>query len=417
VSGPSSRTRGQPDERRSREDEDARHLPARLALRRHLPRCARRSPQALGGDAGRSARSEGDADGRCQAGEYRALSRVSFADYAREWIGTFRGRTSRGIRPETLADYRFDLERDAIPFFGRMQLAAVEPRDVKCFAVLLAERGLSASSVRNALAPVRALFATAFEEGLIRSNPAAGLRIAQRVAGEQERQSKALTEEGLRAFLDALPSEWRLFFEFLAHTGLRIGEAVALTWADVDLGKKRVHVRRRLYRGRFDAPKSRYGRRAVPLSAGIAQRLWRLRGAAPEQAPLFPSKIGSHLDPAKVFSRVLKPTARRAGVPWAGFHTLRHTCATMLFRHGLNAKQVQVWLGHHSPAFTLATYVHLIPDDLPDPTFLDTLTAQGGNEVATRAPEIGRDGEGRKSRERLSFPGETRAAEIAEAPF
>ena len=58
----------------------------------------------------------------------------------------------------------------------------------------------------------------------------------------------------------------------------------------------------------------------------------------------------------------------------------------MLFRHGLNAKQVQVWLGHHSPAFTLATYVHLIPDDLPDPSFLDTLTAKSGNETANQNP-------------------------------
>ena len=68
-------------------------------------------------------------------------------------------------------------------------------------------------------------------------------------------------------------------------------------------------------------------------------------------------------------NRVLKPAARRAGVPWAGFHTFRHTCATTLFRRGLNAKQVQVWLGHHSPAFTLATYVHYLADDLPDASF------------------------------------------------
>jgi integrase len=56
-------------------------------------------------------------------------------------------------------------------------------------------------------------------------------------------------------------------------------------------------------------------------------------------------------------------------------HTLRHTCATMLFRRGLNAVQVQLWLGHHSPAFTIATYVHLLPEDLPDAAFLDDLIA------------------------------------------
>jgi len=54
---------------------------------------------------------------------------------------------------------------------------------------------------------------------------------------------------------------------------------------------------------------------------------------------------------------------------WHGFLA----CATVLFRHGANAKHVQAWLGHHSPAFTLATYVHLMPDDAPDPAFLDDL--------------------------------------------
>jgi len=350
-------------------------------------------------------------------GDYQPVSRLSFAAYAQEWLETFQGRTGRGIRPETLADYRFDLERDAIPFFGRMQLAAIEPRDLKRFIALLAERGLAASSVRNALAPVRALFATAFEDGLIRRNPAAGLRIPQRFPHEQEPQTKALAEQELRSFLAQLPAEWRLLFEFLAHTGLRIGEAVALTWADVDLSSKRVHVRRRLYRGRFDIPKSRHALRSVPLSAGIAEQLWRQRGTAPDEAPVFPSKTGSHLDQAHVFSRVLKPAARKAGVPWAGFHTLRHTCATILFRHGLNAKQVQMWLGHHSPAFTLATYVHLIPDDLPDPSFLDALTAQSGNTMATRAAEICRDPPAQRPRENPRNPGQTRPAELSAAPF
>jgi integrase len=90
---------------------------------------------------------------------------------------------------------------------------------------------------------------------------------------------------------------------------------------------------------------------------------------------VFPSSRGTVLDSANVMRGVLKPAARTAGVPWAGFHTFRHTAATMLFRRGLNAKQVQLWLGHHSAAFTLDTYVHLLPDDMPDADVLDGLTA------------------------------------------
>jgi integrase len=297
-----------------------------------------------------------------------------------------------------------------------MQLAAIEPRDVKRFAAQLAARGLAPASVRNLLAPVRALLATAHEDGLIRSNPAAGLRIVQRAENESgEAVAKALTEDELRALLAEVPDEWRLFFELLAHTGLRIGEAVALTWADVDFGKRRLHVRRRLYRGRFDSPKSRYGRRAVPLTEGLARALWRLRGMASDEAPVFASQGGTHLDPSNVAARVLKPAAKRAGVPWAGFHTFRHTCATMLFRHGLNAKQAQMWLGHHSPAFTLSTYVHLLPDDLPDPTFLDGITAD--NTRTTQPTENDRKPDAFKSAESRITASEPKSAEVAVASF
>ena len=81
----------------------------------------------------------------------------------------------------------------------------------------------------------------------------------------------------------------------------------------------------------------------------------------------------------------------------------------MLFRHGLNAKQVQMWLGHHSPAFTLSTYVHLLPDDLPDPAFLDAITRS--NRGATHSTESGRDGEGADASESAVLPSAPRVAE------
>ena len=340
-------------------------------------------------------------------GEYRELSNVTFADYAREWIETFTGRTTRGIRDTTKDEYRRDLGLDekgeaiaggAVEFFGNRKLASIEPRDIKRYAAHLAARGLACrrcfgregrrqscrlcsctgrrpgrlaqNTIRLALAPLKALFATAVEDGLIRSNPAAGVRIPVRQE-EPEERIKALTDEELRCLLGEIPERWRLFFELLAETGLRIGEAAAVTWADLDVGRRRIHVRRRLYRGSIGPPKSKYGRRAIPISRRLARALsarWNETIPTPEE-PMFPTEVRTMLDASNVMGRVLKPAARRAGVPWVGFHTFRHTCATILFRRGLNAKQVQVWLGHHSPAFTLATYVHLLPDDLPDSPF------------------------------------------------
>ena len=53
--------------------------------------------------------------------------------------------------------------------------------------------------------------------------------------------------------------------------------------------------------------------------------------------------------------------------------TLRHTCASILFGRGYNAKQVQKWLGHHAASFTLDTYIHLLDDELTEPKFFDEL--------------------------------------------
>jgi len=255
---------------------------------------------------------------------------------------------------------------------------------------------MAPNSVRLALAPVKALLATAFEEGIIRVNPAAGVRlVVEQASGESEDEHvKALSENELRALLEQMPTGWRLFFEFLAHTGLRIGEAIALRWSDVDFNRRRLSVERRYYRGGFDAPKSKYGRRKVPLSEGMARDLearWLLVDDA--GGLVFTSEAGTVIDSSNLMQRVLKKAGRRAGVPWVGFHTFRHTCATTLFRRGLNAKQVQVWLGHHSPAFTLATYVHFLADDLPDASFLDDVTGSGNNGATSPTETDGTDDE------------------------
>jgi integrase len=153
-----------------------------------------------------------------------------------------------------------------------------------------------------------------------------------------------------------------------------------------------VHVRRRFYRGTFAPPKSRYGRRDVPISKRLAPEL-ELRWLLEENVEglVFPSSTGTVLDSSNLMARVLKPAARAAGVPWVGFHTFRHTSATRLFHRGLNPKQAQVWLGHHSPAFTLARYTHLMSDDLPGSVF-DELP-DGGNAGATQPAETGRNGD------------------------
>jgi integrase len=101
-------------------------------------------------------------------------------------------------------------------------------------------------------------------------------------------------------------------------------------------------------------------------------RRYRKTVERPEDDQLvFPSKAGTPLNHSNTLSRVLRPVVEEVGAPWAGFHSFRHTCASILFERGKNAKQVQKWLGHHSAAFTLQRYVHLLGDDMGEPLSLE----------------------------------------------
>ncbi len=249
--------------------------------------------------------------------------------------------------------------------------------------------GKSTSAIKKLRAALSAMFATAVDDGLLRSNPVAGVRIPADPSEEPvEEHAKALTRADLAILLAAIPEGWRLFFEFLAHTGLRIGEAVGLTWEHIDLGEHpHVEVREQFYRGERKSLKSGSSRRDVPLSPNMAARLTAHRrdNYRGPKTPVFATRAETELLPANVYRRVLAPAAVEVGLTVqvtgkdgkphqrsaVSFHTFRHTCASLLFEAGRNAKQVAEWLGHADPGFTLRTYVHLMDEGVGDAAFLD----------------------------------------------
>jgi integrase len=326
-------------------------------------------------------------------GEFEERSRVMLHEYAREWVDRYQGRGRRGFRDHTREEYRRQLEQYVFRFFpAGVRLTEVNPSKVAGFVAWLCDpakqgRALSDGTIRNIIKPLRACLATAVREGLIRSNPARDMDLPHRptVEDTEDEEVHSMSREELATFLDLCPEQWRVFFWFLAATGLRISEAVALQWRHLQLDGSCPHVkvRRALVKGCMGPPKSRYGRREVPLDHVMVLAL-RDRHKAAEwpsaEDPVFPASNGACLDAENLRRRVLKPIRGEACLPWLGFHAFRHTCATMLFAEGRNAVQVQRWLGHHSAAFTLARYVHLLDGDLGEP-----LSIQGGK-GAVRSP-------------------------------
>lgn len=289
-------------------------------------------------------------------GEYRALKRVRFADYAEAWLANYAGRTSRGVRPATLADYERTTKVYLTPRFGSMLLAEITLGDVRAFAKALVEKGLAPNTVRNVITPLRAMMASALEEGLIRYSPAAGLRLPTPERGT----IKHLEPKQLESLYDKTPEEWRLWVRLLVYTGARIGEFVEVRWGDVDLDASTLTISRRRYRGTIDRPKSAFGTRTIPLTRQLVADLRRHKLASrwsSDADPIFATSEGTPHQPSNVSRRVFKPVAKAAGVAWASFHTLRHTCATRLAREGYGASEVQAWMGHHAASFSLDVYV------------------------------------------------------------
>lgn len=300
-------------------------------------------------------------------GSYRDDSLVRFCDHWRPWIDTYAGRTTRGIRQQTIHEYRRDLERYAAPYFGRAKLAHIDAPMIRGFLGSLADRGLAPATIRRIYAPVRALFADAAADGVIPTTPTTGVRIPTTVRHPEPRP-KALTTDEVRALLAVTPPQHRLLVELLLVSGLRFSEAAGLRWSDINIGTRTLTVTRRIYHG-TDRPKSRHGTRTIPLPHRTVQALVDARSTTRwthENDPVFASQTGTPIDYSNTFQRVLRPALRRAGITTGGFHRLRHTCATVLFDSGANAVAVSRLLGHGDPAFTLRTYIHADPTLLPD---------------------------------------------------
>ena len=354
------------------------------------------------------------------SGEYQQQSRVRIGVYAREWIDRYQGRGSHGFRDDTRDDYRRDLERYALPYLDarlKRTVSQVTPRDIANFIAWLCnekEQGrrlaeerrrqkaekqgvpvadvsmpepkpeyLADATVRRLLAPLRACFSSAVREGLIRANPCADAALPARDpqrrvdmdTDEDHDVIKLPTREQLAALLGQAPAAERLFLLFLASTGLRISEAIALRWRDVQLDGSTPHVkvRRRMVRGKFGPPKSKRSRRDVPLGHELVIALRRHHKDTEWPRPddiVFATSVGTPHRPENL-RRTIMPFAEEAAVPWLGFHALRHFFASALIDQGRNIVQVSRLLGHHSPAFTLSRYAHLMSEDAGGPLDLD----------------------------------------------
>ncbi len=183
-------------------------------------------------------------------------------------------------------------------------------------------------------------------------------------SGQQMAPIDVLEGDDLARMLD-LAQQYRPLFTLLAFTGLRIGEALGLSWRDVDFEQGLLRVHRQLTRYREHGPlKTEAGRREVLLAPPVVRLLrevWLTSMCKGDDDPVFVNRVGRSLDYRHV-GTAFRSAVDRAGVRVAGrlsLHSLRHGYASMLIGSGVDVVFVSRQLGHAKPDVTLRVYAHL----------------------------------------------------------
>jgi integrase len=247
----------------------------------------------------------------------------------------------------------------------------------------LHQRGLSRASIeiaRNRMLEIlRHARAAGFAAHAI-ARSAVKLPSEQRPQLEQRHISPAELERILAA------SEWprRALWAVQAYAGLRIGEALALTWSHIDLAQGAISVRQACVGGRIAPLKTRRSSRDVPILPELNQILAQARARTTGEATglLFTSRKGTPLRADDVRRRWLKPLLEQLGIAHAGCHAFRHSLPGRLDELGLSPAAIQRFMGHASLSQT-ESYLHRSADDLREQ--LAAALQRGRDERESRA--------------------------------
>lgn len=295
-------------------------------------------------------------------GELRAAQPVTVRQAADAWLtgaraGEVRNRSGDPYKPSVIRGYQHSLEARILPALGGAKLHEIRRADVQALVDRLLGEGLDASTIRNSLMPLRVIYRRAIARGVVAVNPTTGLELPA-VRGRRERI--AGPEEAAR-LLDALAERDRALWGTAFYAGLRRGELRALRWEDVDLAAGRIRVERSWddEAGPVE-PKSRAGRRTVPILAGLRDLLIEHKLRAGGAGFVFGPVPGRPFTPSAVRRRAETAWARAELEP-IGLHEARHSFASLLIAAGVNAKAITSFMGHSSITITFDLYGHLMP--------------------------------------------------------
>ncbi len=307
-------------------------------------------------------------------------SEKNFMEYVDYWLNQVK---KNSLKQTSLERKERTINKQLMPYFKDKKLNEVTADDVQFMVNDLTSKGLSFSTIKKALETVKEFFKFAVDRNEIIFNPALTVTLPKNIERQKsdikffkEDEIDKIMFESVRCYKEGrLVHRLGYIVPFLLYTGMRIGEALALKWSDIDFSKKTIFIHRssalvksqddeegRKYKIIEQSTKTKNGERTIQIT-GVVQECLEFMQQKNEMKSeyVFPSQkglISSHSSVDKMFRSIL----RNCGLEETGVHSLRHTYASMLFKKGIDVKIISELLGHSGVDITYNTYIHLVKE-------------------------------------------------------
>lgn len=313
-----------------------------------------------------------------EAGSYTSNRKVTLDEYFEEWLVGKRNNT----KSNTLKTYKAFYYKHISPVLGGKKIQKIERREVLKLQNEVSQK-LSISTCNVVLKVLKIVLNEAVNDDIIVKNPASGIRSLKETGVKAtESHHRALEEWEQEKFMEQVRTDF--YYELIAlllTTGMRQGEAAALTWSDIDYKQNVIHITKTVTYdedGKIkvgDTPKSDAGKRDIPMNDTIKEVLkaQKKKNAMLQSSNVmqFNNRIFSTVYGGIVNSLVINRTITNAlkrleeqGIHIEHFtaHALRDTFATRYIEQGGNMQTLKTIMGHGSLAMTMDLYSHVLPN-------------------------------------------------------
>ena len=307
-----------------------------------------------------------------ESGIYTDNRKLTLDQYFEEWITGKRN----GTKGNTLKTYKSYYYKHVSPMIGSRKVQQIERRELMALQRDIAGN-LSVSTCNTVLKMLKVVFNDAVQDAVTSKSPADGIKALKDTDTKaSETYHRALTEQEQRDFMKELESDY--YYEFAALllcTGMRSGEAAALTWDDIDYKQNVIHVTKTATFNEdgtttVGTPKSEAGKRDIPLNDSIKDILSKQRkkqGSIIQiENRVFTAVYGgmahNHAVNRAISDAIARLEEKGKTIEHFTAHALRDTFATRYIEQGGNPQTLKTILGHTSLAMTMDLYSHVLPN-------------------------------------------------------